>query len=182
MDGTRLSPSEIARLRERGWQTRVGRGTGLWVRVGRQELWLVSGEHRLGRHVCSTARAGIDCRSNSGGTPDGWLEVREMIGGDLPIGAILAGRRWTGAICRRFDEGDEDLVLTRVLRLAGLEPDHNLGGEVDTWDRLIYIHGTNAPGRLGTPASHGCVRLGNEAVVEIFDRVRVGCRVLVTTD
>jgi hypothetical protein len=150
--------------------------------VARQELWLVRAGRRIARYVCSTARAGIDAREGSGGTPPGWLEVREKIGDGLPLGAVLHGRRFTGEIHDPADTSEEDRILTRILRLGGLEPGRNLGGDVDTWSRMIYIHGTNREDRLGTPDSHGCVRLSSADVTELFDRVDVGCRVLVTPD
>jgi lipoprotein-anchoring transpeptidase ErfK/SrfK len=72
------------------------------------------------------------------------------------------------------------LVLSRVLRLKGLQKGYNLGGKVDSWSRYIYIHGTNDVEGLGKPTSHGCIRLSPTDVIELFDSVSVGCRVLIT--
>ncbi|MFC1766491.1 L,D-transpeptidase, partial [Planctomycetota bacterium] len=77
-------------------------------------------------------------------------------------------------------ESQDDLVLTRILWLRGLEPGKNLGGEVDTWSRYIYLHGTNHVQSLGRPTSHGCVRLDPEEVINLFDRVEKNTRVLIT--
>jgi len=169
-------------LRERGWQHYVGGDRGIWVRVAGQRLLVMQGERVLKSYPCSTALAGTGTRKGSLKTPLGWHEIAEMIGGGLPAGAILRSRRWTGDIWKAGDASDEDLILSRILRPAGLEEGVNRGGDVDTRDRLIYIHGTNAEEELGRPVSHGCVRLSNDAVVELFDVVDVGCRILITAE
>src|SRR5947209_5746513 len=62
-----------------------------------------------------------------------------------------------------------DLILTRILTLEGLEEGVNRGGDVDSLGRYIYIHGTNHESELGQAASHGCVRLSNADVVDLFE-------------
>jgi hypothetical protein len=131
-------------------------------------------------YVCSTARAGVGTRNGSGCTPDGWHRVAARYGQGLPLGAVLRGRQWTREVWSPGGPEDEDLILTRILRLEGLEAGHNRGGDVDTWNRYIYIHGTNSEERLGQPVSHGCVRLANRDVIQLFDLVPVGDNVLIT--
>ena len=75
---------------------------------------------------------------------------------------------------------EANLVATRILWLRGLEPGVNLGGEVDSYERYIYIHGTNREDRIGRPASAGCVLMRNLDIIELYDRVRVGDHVLIT--
>jgi len=164
-----------------GWDEHVGVGRALWVDVASQRVWLIEDEDAAGCWPCSTAAAGLGEEEGSFRTPRGWHEVAEKIGGELPMGAILRGRRWTGEVWMPDASGgaDEDLVLTRILRLAGREPGRNLGGNRDSFGRFIYLHGTNDEGRLGQAASHGCIRVSNAAIVELYDLVDTGCPVLV---
>ena len=110
-------------------------------------------------------------------TPCGLHTVRAKIGAGAPEGAVFAGRRPTGEICTpELYRGDpeRDWILTRILWLSGLEPGRNRLGNVDSMQRYIYIHGTPEDFALGTPASHGCVRMSNADVIELFDEVEVG--------
>jgi L,D-transpeptidase YbiS len=167
-------------LRNHEWDRYVKNGVGLWVRVGAQEL-LVIRDGRIDRtYRCSTAAKGTGSLRDSEKTPLGWHEIGAKIGDGLAVGAVLEERRWKGRIWKPGDKTDADLVLTRILRLRGLQRGYNLGGNVDSWDRCIYIHGTNDVDELGQPSSHGCVRLSPSEVIELFDSVAVGCRVLIT--
>jgi L,D-transpeptidase YbiS len=74
----------------------------------------------------------------------------------------------------------EDLILSRIFRLRGLEDGPNRCGKVDTWNRMIYIRGTNHENQLGRPASHGCIRLSSRDVMDLFRYVRAGKRVLIS--
>jgi lipoprotein-anchoring transpeptidase ErfK/SrfK len=115
-------------------------------------------------------------------TPLGWHEIRGKIGENAPWGQVFRARRPTNEIWQYGEDTKEDLVLTRVLLLDGLEPGHNKGGAVDSMARNIYIHGTNDEAKLGTPSSHGCIRLFNDDVIELFTRVEDGALVLITAD
>ena len=136
------------------WTDRVDDKQGIVVSICDQQLLLIERKQIVRSYSCSTGKSGIGNQNGSGRTPDGWHQVGAKIGDSLPVGAILKGRQWTDQVWHGM-ETDEDLILTRILRLSGLEPGRNQGGEVDTWDRLIYIHGTNAPSKLGQPVSHG---------------------------
>ena len=110
------------------------------------------------------------------GTPLGLHAIAEKIGRDQPPGMVLRSRIPTG---RHFNELSEEenrgnLITTRILWLRGLEPGANLGGEVDTYERLIYIHGTNHEDRIGMPQSAGCILMRNVEITELFEEVRVG--------
>ena len=110
------------------------------------------------------------------GTPRGLHHIAEKIGAGALPGTVFKGRVNLG---RHFNELDEEqnaknLITTRILWLRGLEPGVNAGGEVDSYGRYIYIHGTNREDRLGTPASSGCVQMNNIEIIGLFDVVRTG--------
>lgn len=159
-------------------------GRWLLVDVARQRLHLLEGEARLADWPISTAAAGVDAREGSGGTPPGVHRILQRIGADAPPGMVFVSREPTGRIWSTGarDDGahiDQDLILTRVLTLDGLEEGINRGPGVDSASRYIYLHGTNAEDRLGTPCSHGCVRLANADVATLFDLVREGDPVVI---
>lgn len=166
-------------LHSLGWDCHVGNGRGVWISVARQHLQLVRAGTVLRAYACSTAALGTGSQSGSYRTPLGWHEVGEKIGQGLLRGAMLVGRRWNGDVWTG-QKREEDWILSRILRLRGLEPGINQGCDVDTWGRMIYIHGTNHEEKLGHPASHGCIRLANRDVIELFKYVRVGERVLIS--
>src|SRR6185295_20317883 len=126
----------------------------------RQRLYLFRGDQLEADYPVSTAVAGIGGTSGSHRTPPGWHRVHARIGDGEPAGAVFESREPTGAVWLG-ETRDEDLILSRVLTLQGLEPGVNQGPGVDSLERYIYLHGTNHEDRLGTPASHGCVRLSN---------------------
>jgi len=150
-----------------------------WIRIDlrRQRLELVEGDRIAATYPVSTAARGAGERTGSEQTPRGAHEVRELIGAGAPCGAVFVGRRPTGEICTEAlcaAHPDRDWILTRVIWLSGLEDGRNKGGDVDSYDRYIYIHGTSDEASLGTPASHGCVRMRNTDVITLFDRIEVG--------
>ena len=164
------------------WQTYVGDGVGIWVSIERQELVLIDNNRVIKRYRCSTAAAGAGNVIDSGMTPLGWHKIGAKVGGGLTMGAVLKDRQWTGRVWREGEQMDNDLILSRILRLEGIEEGINRGGDVDTWNRYIYIHGTNQISDLGQPASAGCVRLDPEDVIDLYGRVDVGTPVLITED
>ncbi len=163
-----------------GWDSVVGQALGLWVRMDTQQLLVIADSQVIRTYPCSTAAKGSGNLQGSEQTPLGWHEIGAKIGDGAPVGAIFEERKWKGKVWQSGDKSDADLVLSRILRLRGLQKGHNLGGKVDSWSRYIYIHGTNDVEGLGTPTSHGCVRLSPTDVIELFDSVAVGCRVLIT--
>lgn len=170
----------MSRLRAEGWDDHVADRLGLWVSVDRQRLVGIQNGRIRWNYVCSTAEKGVGNREGSYQTPTGWHFVDERIGADLPKGAVLVSRRFTGDVWKVGDETTKDLVLSRILWLRGIEDGKNRGPGIDSHDRFIYIHGTPAEHRLGRPASMGCVRLSNEDVIRLFDAVPTGTRVYIT--
>lgn len=129
----------------------------------------------------STAANGAGEQEGSGCTPRGRHIVRARIGEGAPAGAVFRGRRLTGEVwspelAAQFPE--RDWILSRILWLSGCEPGINRLGSVDSMRRYIYIHGTPDDQPMGAPRSHGCVRMRNADVIELFERVPVGTEVL----
>ncbi len=130
----------------------------------------------------STALNGAGERNNSGCTPRGRHRVRARIGEGQPLGAVFRGRRptgevWTAELAQA--NPDRDWILTRILWLCGEQPGFNRGGSCDSQRRYIYIHGTGDDQPMGTPLSHGCVRLRNEDMLALFDMTPNGCPVMI---
>lgn len=134
------------------------------------------------RYPVSTAARGAGEQMGSYQTPRGLHRIRARIGNGLPLGAVLRGRRPTGEVCTpelKAAQPGKDWILTRILWLCGEEPGVNRGGQVDTMRRYVYIHGTPDDTPLGVTGSHGCVRMRNSDMVELFDQVPVGTPVLI---
>lgn len=110
------------------------------------------------------------------GTPRGLHEIAERIGAGQPPGMVFKSRVSTGHHFSELSEAEasRQLITSRILWLRGLEPGVNRGGDVDTYERYIYIHGTNHENRIGEPMSAGCVEMRNLDVIELYDEVRVG--------
>lgn len=143
----------------------------LVVSIPDQRLRVLRGGHCLRVFAISTAANGAGFEVNSFKTPTGRFRICEMIGDGMPVGTIFRSRLPVG-LWRDGEPAGEDLILTRILRLDGLDPENT-----NTFDRCIYLHGTNHEKLLGQPCSHGCVRLANADMVELFDMVSVGGQV-----
>ncbi|MGR2737239.1 L,D-transpeptidase family protein [Billgrantia sp. Q4P2] len=146
---------------------------GRWfeVDIGRQCLVQWQGECAMAEWPVSTALAGTGQREGSGCTPLGWHYVRAAIGAGQPAGAVFRGRRPTGEVYSTelaAAHPGRDWILTRILWLCGLERDVNRGGDVDSQRRYIYLHGTPPDQPMGEPRSHGCIRMRDEALLEVF--------------
>lgn len=125
----------------------------------------------------STALNGPGEQQSSGCTPRGRHYIRACIGADQPVNTVFVGRRPTGEIYSEqlaSEFPNRDWILTRILWLCGQERGHNRGGAVDTMRRYVYIHGCPDEDEMGVPSSHGCVKMRNQDVIELFDRVPVG--------
>ncbi|WP_370456494.1 L,D-transpeptidase family protein [Tepidiphilus sp. J10] len=150
------------------------------VALDAQRLWCVDDGVVLASYPVSTAARGAGQRRGSLQTPLGWHRIRAKIGAGAPLGAVFVGRRPTGEIWTpelAAAHPDRDWILTRILWLCGEERGFNRLGEVDTMRRYIYIHGAPDTVPMGVPGSHGCIRMRNADVAEIFERVPVGTKV-----
>ena len=140
-----------------------------------------SGQQVL-HYSISSAANGAGNQQNSGQTPTGQHIVRAKIGAQCELGSVFVGRRWTQeiystALADRYP--GRDWILTRILWLSGCEPGFNRLGDCDSMRRYIYIHGTPDSEPMGVPRSHGCIRMRNHEVVELFDWVPIYCPVMI---
>jgi lipoprotein-anchoring transpeptidase ErfK/SrfK len=145
------------------------------ISVARQMLTLFDDDGRVLREYrISTGKAGVGELSGSFQTPRGRHLIRAKIGAGAEENTIFVGRRPTGELWSPAFEQQHpgrDWVLTRILWLSGCERGRNRLGCVDTMRRYIYIHGAPEHADMGTPASHGCIRMRNADIVELFDLV-----------
>jgi L,D-transpeptidase YbiS len=144
----------------------------LRVDLAAQTLELLEDGIPLRRYPVSTGLAGAGELLGSGCTPRGPHRVRLRIGAGCPVGTVFVRRRPTGEVycpdlAAQFP--GRDWILTRILWLAGLEPGCNRGGQCDTLRRFIYIHGCPDSEPMGVPRSHGCIRMRNADLIELFD-------------
>jgi L,D-transpeptidase YbiS len=151
------------------------------IYISRQQLELCDDTGQvLRRSTVSSSEKGVGEMSGSCCTPRGKHIIRAMIGAGQPENTVFVGRRPTGEIYTpelgmRFP--DRDWILTRILWLSGCEAGFNRMGECDTMRRYIYIHGTPDSMPLGIPNSHGCIRMHNADLIELFDSVPAGTAV-----
>jgi L,D-transpeptidase YbiS len=154
----------------------------LHVSLSRQRLTLHDDDRVRREYVVSTARNGAGERNGSECTPRGRHVVRAKIGAGAPVNAVFVGRRatgemWSPELARAHPQ--RDWILTRILWLCGCEPGRNRFGDVDSMRRYIYIHGAPDTVPMGVPDSHGCVRMRNDDVIELFEQVPAGTEVLI---
>jgi lipoprotein-anchoring transpeptidase ErfK/SrfK len=107
-----------------------------------------------------------------------------------PVGVGKAGKQWAGttkidgkyrqpawappAEVKRDNPSIPDVI-------AGGSPANPMGVAAMTLAGGEYaIHGTNRPASIGGYVSYGCVRMYNEDITDLFERVPVGTRVVVT--
>lgn len=154
----------------------------VFVSIKQQRLYLIRYGHMVTSYPISTSRYGVGNRINSQKTPTGVHWIKKKMGNHTPINGILKGGVYTGAQAQleyQPSRTDSDHVTTRALWLEGMEYLKNKGGKVDSYQRHIYIHGTHEEGLIGKPASHGCIRMKNYDVKELFDLVETGLYVLI---
>jgi hypothetical protein len=152
------------------------------ISIAEQRLQLLAQDQAIMDVAVATAAKGPGEMQHSECTPRGWHRVRARIGDGCAPDTVFVGRRPTGEIytpALRAAHSNRDWMLTRILWLCGMEPGKNRLGQVDTMRRYIYIHGCPDDDRMGVPSSHGCVKMRNTEVIELFDQVPVGTRVLI---
>lgn len=154
-------------------------------RLQRLYLWepYPDGDRLIREYRVSTAKNGLGEQSGSYRTPRGRHRIAEKIGAGQPLYAVFKARVPTGETWSRELAQEKpgcDWILTRILWLEGLEAGRNQGGTVDSHARYIYIHGTDEEHLIGTPASHGCIRMKNQDVAELFELVEEGAEVRIS--
>lgn len=144
------------------------------ISIAEQSLKLFDNAELIKQYSVSTGLNGPGCEKNSGKTPLGKHIIRAKIGANQPINSVFVGRRPTNEIysselAAQFPK--RDWILSRILWLSGTEKGQNRLANVDTMQRYIYIHGTPDTEPMGTPVSHGCIRMRNQEIIELFDLV-----------
>lgn len=148
----------------------------LIVSIADQRMALIRSGKIAKTYTVSTSLKPPSCAADSNGTPTGLHAIADTIGHGQPEGMVFKGRVPTGKHFSNYEgeAGARNLITSRILRLRGLEPGHNSGKGCDSYDRYIYIHGTNHEERIGEPFSGGCVEMLNAEVIELFERVESG--------
>jgi lipoprotein-anchoring transpeptidase ErfK/SrfK len=141
--------------------------------------WVDFNESANKTYPVSTAANGLGNRIESLKTPIGIHRIKQKIGGGEPPGMVFKARQPTGQVSNETDNRDEDKVTSRILWLDGMEKGFNNGGVHDSYSRYIYIHGTSDEKRIGQSVSHGCIRMKNLDVIELFDEVLVNDLVII---
>ena len=148
------------------------------ISIAQQTLTIYKLQKVIAQYPVSTAKNGIGSQQDSGCTPLGQHIIAEKIGGNAPSHAVFIGRVPTGEIYDAelgVSHPERDWILSRILWLSGLEEGVNKGsnsqGGCDTYQRYIYIHGTPDSEAIGLPLSHGCVRMRNQDIIELFEQV-----------
>ena len=156
--------------------------TYIEVDISEQRLYLIENSLIKASYPISTSKYGEGSIENSFKTPLGEHSIKEMIGEEAEINTIFTSRintKRSATIIDQFEDTDNDYVTSRIMWLDGEEEGFNKGGNVDSYRRYIYIHGTHEEGLIGTKASHGCIRMFNYDVIELFNLVNIGTKVLI---
>lgn len=153
----------------------------LFVRIATQTLQFYQNSLLVRSYVISTSLRPPSNVRDSLGTPRGLHEIAERFGAGQPPGMVFKARVPTGRHFTEFpdEEQKRNLITSRILWLRGLEPGVNAGGDVDTYSRYIYIHGTQHEDCLGQPRSSGCVQMGNLDIIGLYEEIRTGDQVLI---
>lgn len=159
------------------------------INIAQQHLYLYQDDIKIAQYPVSTAKNGIGSQQDSGCTPLGRHIIAEKIGANMPINTVFVGRVPTGEqyhadLAAQYPA--RDWILCRILWLAGLEEGINKGinaqGGCDTYARYIYIHGLPDSESMDVPNSHGCIRVRNKELIELFEQVEVGTPVNIVKD
>jgi len=154
----------------------------IYVSIKKQKLYHIEHDSIIKEYIISSSAFGIGNVSGSNKTPIGLHSIKEKYGEKTPINGKMTGREFHGNIATIYTDQTKsktDDVTSRILWLEGLEKGKNTGEGIDSFKRYIYIHGTSEEGRLGKPASHGCIRMKNKEVIDLYKLVEVGTLVLI---
>ena len=154
----------------------------LFVSIIEQKMYHIKEGKIIKTYVISSSSYGVGNKAGSNKTPIGLHKVKQKFGEKTPINGKMIGRVFYGDIATIYTDNTKsktDDVCSRILWLVGLEEGLNKGEGIDSYNRYIYIHGTSEEGRLGKPASHGCIRMKNKEVIELYEKVKIGTLVLI---
>ncbi|MCU7939250.1 MAG: L,D-transpeptidase [gamma proteobacterium symbiont of Bathyaustriella thionipta] len=152
------------------------------ISVADQRLQLIDNKRVILDAIIATAKNGVGEQFGSECTPRGWHKIRAKIGAGCIENTIFVGRRPTGELwseaLQKAHPG-RDWILTRILWLSGLQVGFNRLGKQDTMRRYVYIHGCPDNNPMGIPSSHGCIKMRNSEVIQLFDLIEVGIPVFI---
>ena len=154
----------------------------LFVSVKEQKMYHIVENTIVKEYLVSTAKKGVGNQKNSDMTPHGLHYIKEKYGSKTPQNGRMIGRVFYGQIAKIYYDttsSKTDDITSRILWLSGIEKDINKDGNVDSYNRYIYIHGTSEEGKIGTPASHGCIRMLNNDIIELYAKIKIGTKVLI---
>ena len=151
----------------------------IFVNSSSQTLYLFKEDNLIFESKVSTSKYGMGCKMNSYKTPTGLHSISSMIGKGLPAGTLFRNRKPTEKVIKKMPLDNSDYITSRILRLNGLEEGKNKGGDVDSYNRYIYIHGTPHCNTLGSKQSQGCIRMSDRAIIKLFDLVNQETLVLI---
>jgi hypothetical protein len=154
----------------------------LFVSIENQKMYHIKEGAIVKKYIISSSEYGTGSESGSNKTPLGLHKVKEKYGDETPINGRMIGRVFYGQIATLYNDKTKsktDDVTSRIFWLEGLEKGKNKGEGIDSYKRYIYIHGTSEEGRLGTPASHGCIRMKNNEVIDLYKTIAIGTLVLI---
>lgn len=154
----------------------------LFVNITEQKMYYIKEGGIVKTYVISSSSYGVGNKAGSNKTPIGLHKVKQKFGEETPINGKMIGRVFYGDIATIYTDNTKsktDDVCSRILWLVGLEEGLNKGEGIDSYNRYIYIHGTSEEGRLGKPVSHGCIRMKNKEVIELYEKIKIGTLVLI---
>ena len=154
----------------------------LYVSIKQQKLYHIQNDSIIKEYIISSSAYGIGSEAGSNKTPIGLHSIKEKYGDNTPINGRMTGRVFYGDIATIYTDETKsktDDISSRIFWLEGMEKGKNKGKGIDSFSRYIYIHGTSEEGRLGKPASHGCIRMKNKEVIDLYKLIEVGTLVLI---
>ena len=154
----------------------------IFVSIKNQKLYYIKNNRVINNFSVSSSKYGTGNKNGSNKTPLGLHKIKEKHGEGVPINGKMVGRIFYNQIANIYKDTTEsktDDITSRILWLEGIEKGKNKGEGIDSYNRYIYIHGTSEEGKLGTPASHGCIRMKNKDVIDLYNKVEVGTLVLI---
>jgi len=154
----------------------------LFVSIKNQKMYHIKEGAIVKKYIISSSEYGTGSEAGSNKTPLGLHKVKEKYGDETPINGRMIGRVFYGQIATLYNDKTKsktDDVTSRIFWLEGLEKGKNKGEGIDSYKRYIYIHGTSEEGRLGRPASHGCIRMKNNEVIDLYKTIAIGTLVLI---
>jgi len=154
----------------------------LFVSIENQKMYHIKEGAIVKKYIISSSEYGTGSEAGSNKTPLGLHKVKEKYGDETPINGRMIGRVFYGQIATIYNDKTKsktDDVTSRIFWLEGLENGKNKGEGIDSYKRYIYIHGSSEEGRLGTPASHGCIRMKNNEVIDLYKTIAIGTLVLI---